>query len=518
MPTKQITSVSMESVLEVVLETALDAAIAINDVGDVVAWNKVAEQTFGWKSADATGRKLSELIVPVDLRELHDGGLERYLQTGVAHVLGKHIEVEGINRDGFRFPVELSTTEFVRNGERLIVGFLRDISRRKEAEEQVRQVRERLDLAVHVHSIGVFDSNFVTGEVHWNIEAERIYGYAPGEIQITIDAWRSHVLDIDLERIDEIYKQAPIDNSREISYEFRIRRRDGVIRNIESSAKLFYDDNGNLVRRVGVNIDVTERRAAERRLAETQAELIHVSRLNSLGAIASSLGHELNQPLQAIGSYIHAAKRTLEQRPSPSDDIAIAALDAAIETTMKAGRLIKQLRTMASKGEVRPTKVNVLSIVTETALLVRDEAQEGSIKVNISFEDVETTAFADPVLLQQVVFNLLKNALQALEPTGGCIDIVGSVAGPDAIQIEIADNGPGLAEQIASNPFAAFASTKADGMGVGLSICRTIVEKLGGRISVKSSELGTSFFFTLPRVEPSAGSVALTSVDGYEAG
>ena len=467
--------------------------------GTIAAWNHVAEHTFGWAFAEVDGRQVSQVIIPPEIRSYHELRLKRYLSTGVAKNSGKRIEITAVDRAGRRFPVELSTTELEHDGERIFLGFVRDISERNEAERQLRDVTGRLELAVRVHCIGVFDTNPETGQVHWSEELERIYGYAPGRFEQTLSAWRRHVFSKDLARIDTKFQKAIRDQADELSYSYRITRLDGEIRYIDASARFIFDATGNHIRRVGVNIDVTERIAVERRLSEAQEELIHLSRLKSLGAVASSLSHELNQPLAAIANNLFAAIILLQQQRTKKLEPAVDALERAVEMTLRAGELIKRLRLMASKGAFKATEMSLTKLIMETAPLVLDDANLTGIILKLAIEPVADKVYADRVLLQQVVFNLFRNAAQAMAGSDGTITVRASLASFHKVMIEIEDTGPGLDQKIVSNPFAAFVSTKNNGMGVGLSICRTIVEKSGGRIWVESSDAGARFFFTLPR-------------------
>ncbi|MES2902953.1 MAG: PAS domain S-box protein [Pseudomonadota bacterium] len=492
---------TLEPTLHAILSTSLDPAIAMRHDGSIAAWNSVAEQTFGWTFQEVDGRRLSEFIIPPELRSRHERGLERYLETGVATALGKYIEVTAIDRAGRRFPVELSTTELKLEDGHLFVGFIRDITARKDADQKIRDITERLELAVRAHSIGVFDTDVKREQVKWSEELELIYGYLPGTFETTLAAWRRHVFSSDLSRIKARFKKAVETQASEISYSYRMTRCDGDVRDIEASARFFYDAAGNNIRRVGVNIDVTERKMAERRLADTQSELIHVSRLNSLGALASSLSHELNQPLAAVANYISAARSLVQQQQQgmATGTQAVETLQLASESALRAGELIKHLRTMSAKGVNDPICVSFSEIVHVTARIALHDHSHLPITLTVDVDSEADAVFTDPVLLQQVVFNLMRNAAEAMQDAGGTITVRATVTSSRECLVQIEDTGPGLEPEIASNLFTAFVSTKSDGMGVGLSICRTIIENSGGRIWAETSEAGAKFFFTLPR-------------------
>jgi two-component system sensor kinase FixL len=493
----------LDATLDAVLSTALDAAIAMREDGSIAAWNHVAEDVFGWSFDEVRGRNLGQVIIPPELRQGHHKGLERYLRTGVARALGKQMEVDAMDRSGRRFRAELSTTELRHGGERLFVGFVRDISARKAAEEKIAEVTERLALAVRTHSIGIFDTDVETGGVYWNSELERIYGYGPGEFETHLDAWRRHVVSSDLARVEEQFGKVVAAGASELSYSYRMKRRDGEMRHIDASARFFYDDRGRNVRRVGVNIDVTDRKLAERRLSETQAELVHLSKLSSLGAMASSLSHELNQPLTAIANYVAAAKRLARDRGCSHSDPLVEALDRASAGTLRAGELIRRLRAISRNEPVQARQISLGPLVSETAALAIPDADTKGLALELAIEPDADEVCADPILLQQVIFNLLKNAAEAMDGSPGIISVRAAASAPNEVVVQVADTGPGLDESVAANLFAAFVSTKPDGMGVGLSICRSIIENDGGRIWAESTADGTTFSFTLRRHEES---------------
>jgi two-component system sensor kinase FixL len=493
----------LDATLDAVLSTALDAAIAMREDGSIAAWNDMAEQVFGWSFDEVHGKNLGEVIVPPELRQGHHSGLERYLRTGVAQALGKHIEVQALHRTGRRFPAELSTTELRHGGERLFLGFVRDISARKEAEEKIAEVTERLALAVRTHSIGIFDTDVETGRVYWNAELEAIYGYGPGEFETHLDAWRRHVVPSDLARIEAQFKTVAAAGESDLSYSYRMKRCDGEMRHIDASARFFYDEEGRNVRRVGVNIDVTDRKLAERRLSETQAELVHLSKLSSLGAMASSLSHELNQPLTAITNYVAAARRMAKGKGYGEREPLVEALERASAGTLRAGELIKRLRAMARNEPVQARPISLGAVIAETVSLAIPEADVKGLALEVAIEPDADEVYADPILLQQVVFNLLKNAAEAMAGQAGTICMRAAPSGPNEVVVQVADTGPGLDEEVAANLFAAFVTTKPEGMGVGLSICRSIIENDGGRIWADTAAGGTTFFFTLRRHEES---------------
>ncbi|MGZ3377576.1 MAG: PAS domain-containing sensor histidine kinase [Phenylobacterium sp.] len=244
--------------------------------------------------------------------------------------------------------------------------------------------------------------------------------------------------------------------------------------------------------------DISERQEAERRLHDLQEELVHVSRLTAMGEMASALAHELNQPLSATVSFLKGSVRVLN---SPEPDLARVrdALQAASDQTLRAGDIIRRLRDFVAKGESDLRQEALPQLLEEAAALAMVGARDRGIRLTYRLDPDAATVVADKVPVQQVVLNLMRNAIEAMVDTPNRSLIIGSRAAPDGmVEVFVADTGPGLAPKVAQNLFQPFLTTKADGMGVGLSISRTIVEANGGRIWAEPNPAGgTIFRFTL---------------------
>jgi two-component system sensor kinase FixL len=250
---------------------------------------------------------------------------------------------------------------------------------------------------------------------------------------------------------------------------------------------------------VGFIRDLTERQENERLLHEVQSEMFHMSRLSSMGEMASALAHELNQPLAAVSNYLQGARRLID-----SDDLEREklrnAMTRATEQTPRAGQVIRRLRDFVTRGETEK-RVEILSrMIEETSALALVSAKEQSVHVTIRFSRSRDHVLVDKVQIQQVLLNLLRNALESMHDS--CrreLTISTAVVAPDLIAIRIADTGSGIAPEVMEKLFQPFVTTKKQGMGVGLSICRTIIEAHGGTITAEENAGGgTVFSVTLP--------------------
>ncbi len=255
--------------------------------------------------------------------------------------------------------------------------------------------------------------------------------------------------------------------------------------------------------------DLSERQQTEVRLQELQSELVHISRLSAMGEMASTLAHEINQPLSAITNYINGSRRLLQSRAEGSASKLAEALDKAAEQALRAGQIIRHLRDFVSRGESEKRGESVARMVEEASALALVGAKERGIRVRFDIAADANHVLADRVQVEQVLLNLVRNAIEAMadakserrELTISAKRVPGGM-----VEIAVADTGPGILPEVADRLFTPFVTSKAQGMGVGLSISRTIVTAHGGTISVETAAgKGTVFRFTLKTIEIAGG-------------
>ncbi len=248
--------------------------------------------------------------------------------------------------------------------------------------------------------------------------------------------------------------------------------------------------------------DLTERQKADARLQELQSELVHMSRLTALGEMASALAHELNQPLSAIANYMKGSRRLLENVSDDKSALIREAMDKAAEQSLRAGQIIRRLRDFVARGETERRIESLKKLLEEASALALVGAKDRGVRVTYALDPALDAVLADKVQIQQVVLNLVRNAIEAMEQSDRRDLTIGSERSPDGMAVvRITDTGTGIAPEIAEQLFQPFITTKSQGLGVGLSISRTIVESHGGRIWVEPNPGGgTIFRFTLRAV------------------
>ncbi len=244
--------------------------------------------------------------------------------------------------------------------------------------------------------------------------------------------------------------------------------------------------------------DLTETQATERRLQDLQGELVHVARLTALGEMASALAHELNQPLSAAANYLRGSARLLDQDPVDRPRVK-EALNLAADQNLRAGQIIRRLRDFVAKGEAERRLENLPQLLEEAGALAMVGAKERGVRLRFEIAREVDLVLADKVQIQQVVLNLMRNAIEAMSETPRRDLVVRARPATDeTIEVSVIDSGPGVPSEVFEHLFQPFISTKQQGMGVGLSISRTIVEAHGGRIWCEANPAGGAIFrFTL---------------------
>lgn len=254
--------------------------------------------------------------------------------------------------------------------------------------------------------------------------------------------------------------------------------------------------------------DLTERQQSETRLQEIQGELARLARLNELGEMASTLAHELNQPLAAIANYTQGCVRLLN---GMGDEIAGRMRDALEETakqSLRAGGIIRHLREFVTRGETEKTPEDIRKLIEEAGALALVGSRERGVRSVFDFSSDAETVMVDRVQIQQVLINLMRNAMEAMRDSERRqLSVRTASSGDGTVVVEVSDTGPGISDEIAARLFQPFVTSKPGGMGIGLSISRRIVEAHGGKLSAsRNAEGGATFRFSLPTVEAAAGS------------
>ena len=362
----------LEEQARAIVDSALDAVVVMDAEGNITEWNKQAEETFGWTRPEVLGRRMSETIIPEQYRLSHERGLEHFLKTGQGPVLNRRIEITALRRDGAEFPVELTITPLKSGDTWTFSSFIRDITARRQAEEDLRSAH---------------------------------------------------------------------------------------------------------------------------------AELAHVNRVMTMGELAASIAHQVNQPLAAIIASGDSCTAWLANEP-PNLEKARAAADRIVQAATQASDTVRRIRALFRKTASITTPLEINEVITETVSLVGGEVQRKGVSLNTELAANLPAVLGDRIQLQQVILNLAINGTEAMtgsEDQPRRLVIQSKLAAPGEILVSVADTGPGIDPQQTAKLFAPFFTTKPDGIGMGLSISRSIIEAHGGRLwAVANQPCGAVFHFALP--------------------
>ncbi len=396
-----------------------------------------------------------------------------------------------------------------QEGEKGMTGIILDIDQRKRTEDELRSHKQHLQSILDT----VPDAMIVTGDngiiSSFSAAAERLFGYTAGEV---IGQNVSILMpEPDRSRHDSYMERYRRTGERHIVGIGRVvtgQRKDGSTfpMHLSVGEMLIADPESSIgfTRRhfTAFIRDLTERQETQAKLHELQTNLLHVSRLSALGEMASSLAHELNQPLAAINNYLKGSQRLLQESEDPRAPVIRGALDKAAEQALRAGAIIRRLRDFVTRRESDKTIVRVARLLEEAGALALVGARELGVMVRFQIAPNVAQVLVDAIQIQQVLVNLLRNALEAMQECPRRELLVAATLRPDAfVEIMISDTGHGVPEDLLPRLFEPFVTTKETGMGVGLSISKAIIEAHGGRLWVEANPVGgTIFRFTLPSV------------------
>jgi two-component system sensor kinase FixL len=380
-------------------------------------------------------------------------------------------------------------------------GSTEDIEEEHLAEDVRRDVEARYRLAVRATNDAVWDHDIADGAIDWSDNAGGIFGFGDTPIgRTSLSWWKERLHPEDRDKVAESLNRAIAGADSRWSASYRFRREDGSYADILDRGFVIRAADGVAVRAVGAMSDVTEQHRAQSEIRRIQAELVHVSRLSAMGTMASTLAHELNQPLTALSNFISGTRR-LAENPQVPREVLSEALEDAEAAAVRASEILRRLRALVSRGTVAMVIDHLPQLVEEACVLAFIDAKALGIRHRLVLDPAAAWVRADRIQIQQVLINLVRNAVDAMENCAEREVVIATRAIDDKmVEISVADTGAGIAEGAIGTLFSQFMTTKTGGMGIGLPISRTIVEAHGGKIWAENrAEGGAMFRFTLPR-------------------
>ncbi len=362
---------------------------------------------------------------------------------------------------------------------------------------ELRRSEVYLTEAQRLSRTGSFGWSVSSGEIFWSEECFRIYGYDKA-LSVTVDMVLQRTHPEDRALVQQTLDHASSDG-KDLDYEHRLLMPDGSVKHVHVVAHAVRDQADQL-EFIGALMDVTAAKRAEEELLKAQTELAHTTRVTTLGELTASIAHEVNQPLAAVVSNAAACLRWLD-RENPDLGEARDALGWIVKEGNRAAEVLKRVRALANKTDIQKALLDINDVIEEVVLLFRHEALSHGVSLQLELASALPPVLGDRVQLQQVIMNLLMNGMQAMSPVTGRrheLRIRSHEHESDQILVAVEDSGIGIEPENVDRLFSAFFTTKSNGMGIGLSICRSIIEQHDGHIwATRNSGAGSTFQFTL---------------------
>ena len=480
-----------EATLSVVADWSDDAIITETADGTITSWNRGAERIFGYSAAEMIGKSVRLLAAPC-----HPDDIQSILERALRGEEIAHHETTRRHKNGALLQISLTVRPILDDGGGLmgLVKIARDITAEKNVRSTLQEGEAQLLSIIEAIPDGMIVMNENGIVRSFSPAAERIFGYTAAEV---------------CGRNVKMLMPSP-DRERHDSYLARYRKTGerriiGIGRTVQGRRKdgsLFPMDlavgearAGSVRQFIGFVRDVTQRQETERRLLEVQSELVHVARISAMGEMATTLAHELNQPLTAVTNYAEAARQLMAGTGLPVPEKVGEFMTKAAAQAERAGQIIRRLRGFVEKREVQRTRESLNDVVQEAANLATIGAKVDGVEVNYELAGELPPIMVDKTQIQQVVVNLVRNAIDILRDAERRTVVISTAAVDGGEQeVAVADSGPGISPVVAERLFQPFVTSKKGGMGIGLAVSRSIIEAHGGRLWAESGGSGGAIF------------------------
>ena len=519
-----------------VFDNIHDGVLLTNLEGRIIDWNPGAEYMFGYTKGDMLGKRPEVLNRPDEARML-----AREIQETLRHEGRWSGEVHFVNKDGTQGICEAIVVPLLDQSGKHIgtVSVNRDITKRKRAEEALRRAHDDLEARIKERTAELAHANEeLKREIAERKQAEKALQESEERFRTVVNASKDAMVAIGEDGLITLFNPAaeqifglsargmlsrPLDclmpeEYRELHRQYvkgyftrgephAVIGRTVELRAIRSNGQAFSVELSLSIGRSGdqrfalaIIRDVTERKKAEEEVQRHQAELAHVSRLSTVGEMASGIAHELNQPLCSIATYAQACIRLIKSGKLQSGDLSSAIGDVAAQA-MRAGEIIRRLRKFVRKQEPRESTVSINDLIREVAAFTEAERKGIGARLQLQLEEQVPPVVADSIQIEQILLNLMRNSLEAIqssEPARRELAVCSTLGPNESIEVAVHDTGPHVPSGLLNQVFDPFFTTKKQGMGLGLSISRSIIEAHGGSLTAHSDSDGTTFRFSLP--------------------
>jgi two-component system sensor kinase FixL len=480
-------------------------ALAVIVEGERIVYiNNAGAAMLGYTAQEVIGRPVVEFL-PAASRETT---VRRTLDRQSGRDAPQRYELPVLTRNGVELWLDMSAARIEYQNRPAALGVALDISERRRVEQSLRVMQERLAAATQAAELGVWDWNVATGEVSYSDRWQSMLGYEPGEIEPHYRSWEGLLHVDDRPRVLDELAAHLAGRSPDYAVEMRLRTKGGDWKWVLASGKVVLRDaGGKPLRMTGTHLDISARKAAEELARQHSEQLAHVSRVSTIGEMASALAHEMAQPLSAILYYARGTTARMRRDGTPAHEIA-AVFDKISRQAARAGEFIRQIKAFVRNA--RPTHVlcDANVPVIDAVALAEPLIRQNGIDLRLDLARSLPPVVMDKIQIEQVLLNVIRNAVEAMErlPRAGRRIQIQTTQTPDQlICYRVSDAGPGIPSEAAARVFEPFYTTKPGGTGLGLSISRSIIEAHDGTLRIQSSECdGTVVWFTLPIATESA--------------
>lgn len=372
-----------------------------------------------------------------------------------------------------------------------------DVADREVAKASRAEAEKRLALATQATTDALWEWDVPGDTIRWSPEDATFIG-TDTVTERAMEFWLERMHPDDRQRTYDQLMRMINDGLNQWNLRFRMIIGHGHFALLEARGFLLRDEHGKALRAVGAVTDLTDVEAIQQRVDQLQSQLLHVSRVSAMGVMASTMGHELNQPLSAVTTYLTGVMEFLNSKSPDREHFIRQGVEQAIEAAMRAGQIISRVRAMTKHREFDTQEVEVSEAVKDAKALALLGLYPSVSDVRVEVP-ANVRVQADLIQLQQVLMNLIRNGLEAMQPQGGGIVTVRARTQAGAVLIEVSDEGPGIPPDMRDRLFEPFVTGKPTGLGLGLPICRTIIEAHGGRIRADTNDKGgATFCVSLP--------------------
>ncbi len=471
--------------------------------GHPLYWSEELYRIFGFDPREGLPTRNQPL------ERIHPEDRERFLgvfETAIRDKVDCEVEYRIVLPDGtLKYVRSLGHPVLNAEGETIeFIGTTVDITERKRADETLRRSEAYLSESQRLTHTGSFAGDATTQPLYWSEELYRIFGFDPRQGLPGRDQPLERVHPEDLPRFTQAFDQV-IRQKVDAELEYRLLLQDGTLKYVQGIGHPVLNANGDLVEIVGTVIDITERKRSEQeraKLYQLEADFAHMNRVSVMGELTASIAHEVNQPLSGVVSNASACLRWLAAE-TPNVEEAKETARRIVRDGKRAAEIIARIRALTKRAAEHRERLDLSETIREVLPLVGDEAKKRSVIIHTCFGETIFPVTGDRVQLQQVLLNLVMNGLEAMSTITDRpreLLITSRNADPDSAEVTIQDSGIGLHPDESARVFDAFYTTKPTGMGMGLSISRSIIHAHGGRLWATAHDgPGTTFHFTLPR-------------------